>query len=492
MMDLAAERIPPHSPEAEVAVLGAMFIDADAVDRVTERLHTPEDFYLLPHRLIYGAILELANANIPVDLISVRERLELMGQRERRKQDLLAEAGGIAKLQELSMAVDSAGNVEYHADIVHRRALLRHIIGASTGLVRDAFSPAADPDELLNSAESAFFRISHQQRTQDMISMSQLMNQTMERLETMERSDGLLGVDTGFLDLNKMTSGLQRTDLVILAARPSMGKTAFALNLTLNAARKGASVGFFSLEMSAEQLAYRMISVVSGVSGQRLRTKSFNHGDETSRVSQAVNELSEYRIHIDETPGITMAELRSKARRLSSRYKMDLLVVDYLQLMTLPSSENHQLGVAAVSKALKGLAKELEIPVIALSQLSRQVEQRGGDKVPMLSDLRDSGAIEQDADLVFFVYRPEVYMQTDAEGNSVEGRAEIHLSKHRNGPTGVVRLHFEKETGRFRDSDPWSTPPPGMERAPRSMPEVYSRPGGSALPGGLPDDDRPF
>ncbi len=484
-------RIPPHSREAEEAVLGAMLIDPDAVDRVGQILHSDDNFYDLQHKLIYRAMMRLANNSRPVDQISVREALQELSAEEKKPRDLLEEAGGIARLQELSLAVESSGNVEYHADIVRKKAILRHVISASGRLVNEAFGPAANPEELLDMAEQSFFEISHNQHSQDMVSMQDLMDQTMMRLEQMEQTDGLLGVDTGFTDLNKLTSGLQRTDLLILAARPSMGKTAFVLNLAMNAGRAGSTVAFFSLEMSAEQLAYRMISTISGVSGQSIRLKRFNHGDESVRVGTAVNELSNYKIFIDETPGITVAELRSKARRLCNRNTIDLLIVDYLQLMTLPNTETHQLGIAAVSKALKALAKELSIPVIALSQLSRQVEQRGGDKRPMLSDLRDSGAIEQDADLVFFVYRPEVYMSTDEEGNPVEGLAEIIVGKHRNGPTGTVKLFFDKETGRFKDLANIA-PPPGVTQGGGGIPpEAYARPGSSALPnvsGGDPDD----
>jgi replicative DNA helicase len=269
----------------------------------------------------------------------------------------------------------------------------------------------------------------------------------------MEAGQSLLGVDTGFSRLNEITSGWQKTDLLILAARPSMGKTALALNFLLKAARGGTPALMFSLEMSADQLALRLLSTISGLEGRQIRAKRWGR-EEHLRLGRAIDELGRMPIFIDETPGIGVAELRSKARRAVSLHQVRLVIVDYLQLMSLPPrSESHQLGIATISKSLKALAKELGVPVMALSQLSRQVEQRGGDKRPMLSDLRDSGAIEQDADIVLFVYRPEMYEQTDAQGNPTAGRAELIIGKHRNGPTGTVQLHFNKDIGLFSELD---------------------------------------
>jgi replicative DNA helicase len=279
------------------------------------------------------------------------------------------------------------------------------------------------------------------------------MDRTVVMLERLEAGQSLLGVDTGFSVLNHLTSGWQRTDMIILAARPSMGKTALALNFLLKAARAGNPVLMFSLEMSADQLAMRLLSTISGLEARQIRGKRWSRDDHL-RLGRAIDELGAMPIFIDETPGISVAELRSKARRAVTQHQVKLVVVDYLQLMSLPPrAESHQLGIAAISRALKALAKELSVPIMALSQLSRQVEQRGGDKRPMLSDLRDSGAIEQDADLVLFVYRPEMYEQVDSQGNPTAGRAEVIIGKHRNGPTGIMQLHFNKDIGLFSELD---------------------------------------
>ncbi len=458
-------RVLPHSEEAEKAVLSAMLISGAAVDKVVQILKSPNDFHLIAHRHIYQGMLNLSQAGTPVDTIHLQEELASLGAGRRGDgASLLEDAGGPEYLQHLSLFMDSPANVEYHAQIVRSKSILRSVIQTAGGLLDQAFSPGSEPEELLNEAESAFFTLSQGAESGDFVQMEALMARTMETLEKMEEGQTLLGVDTGFLDLNRLSSGFQKSDLIILAARPSMGKTALAVNFTLHAARSAVPVVIFSLEMSAEQLAYRMISCLSGVEGMRIRTKNLRR-DEYPKLSLAVNQLGTYPIFIDETPGITLAELRSKARRAVSLHKAGVVIVDYLQLMTLPKAETHQLGVALVSKSLKALAKELQVPIIALSQLSRQVEQRGGEKRPMLSDLRDSGAIEQDADMVLFVFRPEMYEAADIEGVPTEGQAEVIIGKHRNGPTGTVYMHFEKTTGLFSSVDRQAVAPPGAGAA---------------------------
>jgi replicative DNA helicase len=450
------ERAPgvlPHSEEAEKSVLSAILIGPAALDRVLQVLRGPDDFHILAHRLIYEAMLGLADTGSPCDILSVERELNRMSQRGKSKGDCLAEAGGLDYLQQLAMVVESAANAEYHAGIVREKALLRQIIRTTDRLMQEANAPGSDPTDLLNMAESDFFNLHQGIASADFVGMRQLMDRTVELLEKLEAGQSLLGVDTGFSVLNHITSGWQRTDLLILAARPSMGKTALALNFLLKAARAENPVLMFSLEMSAEQLAYRLLSTISGLEGRQIRSKRWSREDHL-RLGKAIDELGRMPIFIDETPGIGVAELRSKARRAVSLHGVKFIVVDYLQLMNLPPrAESHQLGIAQISKSLKALAKELKVPVMALSQLSRQVEQRGGDKRPMLSDLRDSGAIEQDADLVLFVYRPEMYEQTDSQGNSTVGKAEVIIGKHRNGPTGVVQLHFNKDIGLFSEID---------------------------------------
>lgn len=455
-----AARSLPHSEEAEQAVLSAILNSPAALDQVVQVIRKADDFYMLPHRHIYEAMLNLSNGGNPCDYLSVGEELNRMTRGRKDRRNLLEESGGTAYLQQMVLLLDSAANAVHHATIVHEKARLREVIRTADKLQQEAWSPGAASEELIQLAESEFFTLAQGQETKDFLEMRPLMDRTMELLESMKAGQSLLGVDTGFPTMNRIMSGWQKTDMVILAARPSMGKTALALNYILNAAAAKTPVLLFSLEMSAEQLAYRMISTLSTIESMRIRTKNLRR-DDYSRLSLAVGKLAEFPIFIDETPGIGMAELRSKARRAVSLHKVELIVVDYLQLMSLPPrSESHQLGIAQISKSLKSLAKELNVPVIALSQLSRAVEQRSGEKRPMLSDLRDSGAIEQDADMVQFVYRPEMYEATDSQGNPTAGVAEVIIGKHRNGPTGTVNLHFNKDIGLFTELEGHHIPPP--------------------------------
>ncbi len=453
-------KILPHSNEAEEAVLSAILNSPAALDQVVQVMNRADDFYKLAHRHIFEAMLSLSDKGQPCDHIQVGEELERLSRNRKDKRNLLEETGGLAFIRQLALQNESSANAVYHAEIVREKARLRDVIRTANMLQQEAWGPGAASTELIQLAETEFFNLAQGQVTQDFMQMRPLMDNTMEVLQAMQAGQSLLGVDTGFPTMNRIMSGWQATDLVILAARPSMGKTALALNFIMNAAATGSGVLLFSLEMSAEQLAYRMISTISAIESMRIRTKSLRR-DDYSRLSLAVSKLADYPILIDETPGISMAELRSKARRAVGLHGIKMIVVDYLQLMSLPPrAESHQLGIAQISKGLKGLAKELKVPVIALSQLSRAVEQRGGDKRPMLSDLRDSGAIEQDADMVMFVYRPEMYEATDSEGNPTAGLAEVIIGKHRNGPTGTVNLHFNKDIGQFTELEEHHVAPP--------------------------------
>jgi replicative DNA helicase len=485
-------RIPPHHEEAEKSVLSSMMLSSLAIDQVLQILSNSTAFHIPAHRLVFEAIQSLNHRSVPVDFLQITDELGRLGNGLREPRDLLKEAGGHDYLQQLSMFSESAANVEHHARIVRGKAMLRSVIQATGGLLESAWQPGADAEELINEAEREFFQLSQGVEGSDFVVMKDLMGDIWARLEEMDGDSDLLGVTTGLSDLDRLTNGWQKSDLVILAARPSMGKTALALNLMLNAAKSGVSTIMFSLEMGVEQLGFRLLSTVSKIESVRIRTKRFN-SDHYKTISKALTELSNLSIYIDETPGIGLAELRSKARRAVSSREVGLVIIDYLQLMTLPKSESHQLGVAQISKSLKALAKELDVPIIALSQLSRAVEQRGGDKRPMLSDLRDSGAIEQDADIVLFVYRPEMYEATDAEGNPTEGRAEVIIGKHRNGPTGIVNLHFNKNIGEFSNFDGYHQAPPttggsGVETNARSGSSSSSY---SASPPPLPTDEAP-
>jgi replicative DNA helicase len=485
-------RIPPHSDEAEKSVLSSMMQSDFAVDQVMQVLKSPQEFHIPGHRLIFEAMLSLSQRGAPIDFIQVADELALLGKRTRMTRDYLAEVGGHEYLQQISMFSESFANVDHHARIIRGKALLRNVIQEASGLLESAWQPGAEAEELINEAENAFFKLSQGTEASDFVAMDTLVKDLWQRLEDMDANKSLLGVPTGLVDLDKLTQGWQKTDLIILAARPSMGKTALALNLMMSAAKSDTPAIMFSLEMGVQQLGFRLLSTMSTIESQRIRTKSLKPND-FRLMSKAMNELGKLPILIDETPGITLSELRSKARRAVSSHKVGLIIIDYLQLMTIPKSESHQLGVAMISKSLKGLAKELDVPIIALSQLSRAVEQRGGDKRPMLSDLRDSGAIEQDADLVMFVYRPEMYEATDSEGNPTEGRAEVILGKHRNGATGIVNLFFDKTIGCFSDFDSFHQAPQsgGGSAVETNAPASKGVGNYSASPPPLPKDEAP-
>jgi len=431
-------RSAPWSAEAEQAVLGAMLLDQDAALRAAE-LVDDTMFYREAHRRLFRAMVSLVERRTVIDHITLRDELLRRGE--------LDAAGGLDYLAELVDAVPTAANLEFHARIVRDKAILRRLIETSTGIITEAYDGHSTATELLDIAESRIFKISQQRGDEGFTRIKEMLWPTMERIETLQRSGkAITGVPSGFLDLDGLTSGFQQAELVVVAARPSMGKTAFCLNVAANAAAESHGVAIFSLEMSKESLVQRMLTATARVDSHRVRQGSLRDSDFT-QLARAAGLLQTYQIWIDDTPSITLLEMRSKARRLKIDNDLKLVIVDYLQLMRSPEySENRVQEISDISRSLKALARELEIPVIALSQLSRASEQRGGERKPILSDLRDSGAIEQDADLVIFIHRPEYY---DREDESKRGLAEVMLAKNRNGPTGDVQLKFTREYTRF-------------------------------------------
>jgi replicative DNA helicase len=444
--DPYSERQPPWSEDAEHAVLSAMLMDGDAALRAIEVVDDTM-FYREGNRRIFRAMVSLQERGDVIDPLTLSEQLSRSGE--------LQSSGGKDYIAFLVDAVPTSANVEYHAKIVREKALRRRLIEVSTAIVSEAFDSSAPAGELIDAAEHKIFEVNQSRGNEGFTRIKELLFPTMERLEELRTSgESITGVSSGFKDLDELTAGFQKSDLVIVAARPSMGKTAFVLNIAQNAALDAnVPVAFFSLEMSKEQLVQRLLTSEGRVDAQRLR-KGKLHDDEFIRLGRAAGTLMHAPIWIDDTPGITLLEMRSKARRLKIDNDIGLIVVDYLQLMQGPSgTESRQQEISYISRSLKGLARELKVPVLALSQLSRAPEQRTGDnKRPQLSDLRESGAIEQDADLVMFIYRQEMYEgPVDKDGNSLEGRAEIIVGKQRNGPTGLVNLFFNKTFTRFEN-----------------------------------------
>lgn len=438
------DRLPPWSEDAEQAVLSAMLIDPDAVLRAIEHVNDSM-FYAERHRRIFRAMISIAEKGGVVDPFTLSDELQRRGE--------LDGSGGKEYLGFLLDFVPTAANIEYHAAIVREKGILRKLIEVSTAIVADAFEAKLTARELLDAAESKIFQVSQAQTKDGFTRIKELLWPTMERIEALAASgQTVTGVGTGFKDLDEMTSGFQPADLIIVAARPSMGKTAFTLNIAQHAAIEDkVPVAFFSLEMSKESLVQRMLTSEARIDAQRLR-KGMLRDDDITRLARAAGILSSAPVWIDDTPGITILEMRSKARRLKAESGIGMVIVDYLQLMAGPAGvESRQQEVSQISRGLKALAKELNVPVVALSQLSRAPEQRTGDnKRPQLSDLRESGAIEQDADLIMFLFRQEFYDgPTDKDGNSLEGKAEVIVGKQRNGPIGSVNLFFHKQYTRF-------------------------------------------
>jgi replicative DNA helicase len=439
-------KLPPRALEAEQAVLGALMLEKDAIPGIIDLLR-PEAFYEPAHAAIYEAILLLYSDSSPVDLVTVKNRLQQMGQLEK--------AGGPLYIVELTAKVASAAHVEFHARIIIEKFIQRELIRVADRVVKDAFEDTTDVFELLDSTERDIFQLSQSNLRRNFQDMPTLILQTIKRLEELEKKDaGVSGVPSGFPALDQYTSGWQPSDLIIIAARPSMGKTAFILSTARNSAMLyHKPVAIFSLEMAAQQLVQRLICSEAEIDAQKLRTGKLT-SSEWVIMNSRIKDLNNAPIYIDDTPALSIMDLRAKSRKLKSEKKIELIIIDYLQLMTAGQgvkAGNREQEIAAISRALKELAKELMVPVIALSQLSRQVENRPAkDKKPMLSDLRESGSIEQDADMVMFLYRPEYYkIETDDNGNSTHGLGQVIIAKQRNGPTGEVDLRFIKEYAKF-------------------------------------------
>ncbi|MFQ5446844.1 MAG: replicative DNA helicase [Saprospiraceae bacterium] len=452
LSDYVFGKVQPQALPLEEAVLGALMLDKDALPLVMDILF-PESFYSDAHQLIYRAIRSLFDKSHPVDLLTVTEELKKSGD--------LEAAGGAFYLVDLTNRVASSANIEYHARIVVQKHIQRELIKVSTQTIREAFEDTIDVFTLLDRAEKGLFDITQTNLSRQYESMGELTSKTLKILEELKnKKDGLTGVPTGFTNLDRITSGWQPSDLIIVAARPGMGKTSFILALARNAAVDFQKpIAIFSLEMSSTQLVQRLISMESEISSQKLRTGKLEEY-EWQQLHSTIERMSEVPLYIDDTPGINIFELRAKCRRLKMQHDIQMVVIDYLQLMSggmeSGKNSNREQEISAISRSLKGMAKELNVPVIALSQLSRAVEVRGGTKRPQLSDLRESGAIEQDADIVTFIYRPEYYqIMEDESGQSLKGIAEIIIAKHRNGPLDTVKLRFTDQFAKFEElSDP--------------------------------------
>lgn len=431
------EKLPPQNIDAEQSVLGSLMIERDAIAKIVEILH-PGDFYKDSHQIIFSAIMALFEKGEPVDLVTLTEEL--------RKKGSLENAGGISYLTFLLNAVPTAANVEYYASIIKEKAIMRSLIYAGTSIATMGYDEKENVDRALDRSEELVFGIAQKRITRDFMALKGVLTSTFQKIEELyERKAHVTGVPSGFREFDLLTAGFQPSDFVIVAARPSLGKTSFCLNIAQYVAiHERMPVAVFSLEMSREQLAQRLLCSEAGINAQRLRTGHLEESD-WPKISRAMAVLSEAPIYIDDSPGLTVLEMRSKARRLKMKYGLELLIIDYLQLIRgTGRSENRNQEISEISRQLKSLAKELNIPVIALSQLSREVEKRT-DKRPQLSDLRESGAIEQEADLVSFIYREDYYFPNTDRRNI----ADINIAKQRNGPVGNVELVFLKEYTKF-------------------------------------------
>ena len=438
-MDLLAQRLPPQNLEAETSVLGAVLLENEALNRVLEILKE-DDFYRNAHRRIFSAILHLYEHSEPVDLITLSEVLKTRGE--------LEDVGGVEYLNSLVNGVPTAANISYYAKIIKEKAILRKLINRATEIVSQSYSNSGDVDEFIDQAERTIFEISEDRVRPSFYPIKDLIKSSFKTIERLyEKRQLITGVPTGFQRLDELTSGLQPSDLIIIAGRPSMGKTALALNIAQNASVQAAiPAAIFSLEMSKEQLALRMLCSEAKVDAHRLRGGFLSEAD-WPKLTRAAGSLSEAPLFIDDTPGLSALEMRAKTRRLKIEHNLGLVIVDYLQLMRgRASADSREQEISDISRSLKALAKELAIPVIALSQLNRRVEERG-DKRPQLSDLRESGAIEQDADVILFLYREEVYNKSEEN----RGKAEIIIGKQRNGPTDKVDLAFLDKYTRFEN-----------------------------------------
>ncbi|MHC8514915.1 MULTISPECIES: replicative DNA helicase [Sporosarcina] len=443
-MDQVYDRVPPHNNEAEQSVIGAIFLQPEALITASEIL-IPDDFYRTAHEKIFNTMLVLSDRGQAIDVVTVTE--ELSAKKE------LEDVGGISYLTEVANAVPTAANIEYYAKIVEEKSILRRLIRVATNIVEEGFTKEDEVEAVLSEAEKRIMEVSNRKNAGDFKHIKDVLVETYDNIELLHTRKGeVTGIPTGFRDLDKITAGFQRNDLIIVAARPSVGKTAFALNVAQNVATKAnENVAIFSLEMGAEQLVMRMLCAEGNIDAQVMRTGNLESED-WRKLTMAMGSLSNAGIFIDDSPGIRINEIRSKCRRLQQEHGLGMIMIDYLQLImgSGRSGENRQQEVSEISRSLKALARELKIPVIALSQLSRGVEQRQ-DKRPMMSDLRESGSIEQDADIVSFLYREDYYDKETENQNMIE----IIIAKQRNGPTGTVTLAFAKEYNKFLNID-WS------------------------------------
>lgn len=442
LSEMMNDRIPPHNIEAEQSVIGAIFLEPEAFSTASQILQ-PEDFYRAGHQRIFEVMLNLSDRGEPIDILTVTAALQ--------DRKILDEAGGVSYLTEIASSVPTAANISYYCKIVEEKALLRRLIRAATDIVTTSYTHEDDVDEVLNQAEREILEVANRQNTGSFKAIKDVLIEVYDNIEQLHnRESDVTGIPTGYRDLDRITSGFQRNDLIIIAARPSVGKTAFALNIAQNVAvNTDENVAIFSLEMGADQLVQRMLCAEGNIDSQRLRNGQLE-AEDWGRLTMAMGSLSNAGIFIDDSSGIRVSEIRSKCRRLKQEHGLGMIVIDYLQLIqgSPNSRENRQQEVSEISRSLKGLARELEVPVIALSQLSRGVEQRQ-DKRPMMSDLRESGSIEQDADIVGFLYRDDYYDQESEKQNIIE----IIIAKQRNGPVGTVELAFVKEYNKFVDLD---------------------------------------
>lgn len=442
-------KLPPQSIELEEAVLGALMLEKDALTAVIDILN-PESFYKDTHKKIYEAIRRLFQRSEPIDILTVANELKKSGD--------LEIIGGAFYITQLTNRVASSANIEYHARIILQKHIQRELIRISSETIKDAFEDTTDVLNLLDKVEKNLFQIAEGNIRRNYESMTNLIQKAVKQIEAARTHEGgVTGIPSGFIELDRVTAGWQKSDLIIIAARPGMGKTAFVVSLARNSAVQfKKSIAIFSLEMSSVQLVNRLISSETELPAEKLKKGQLaNH--EWEQLNSKISKLAEASIFIDDTPALSIFELRAKCRRLKSQHNIDLIIIDYLQLMSTSGENkggNREQEISSISRSLKSIAKELDIPVIALSQLSRAVESRGGDKRPQLSDLRESGAIEQDADMVMFIYRPEYYgLSVDENGNSTSGMAEIIISKHRNGSLKTVPLRFIDKFAKFVDTD---------------------------------------
>lgn len=450
MNDLFADRLPPQNIEAEQAVLGAIFLEPSSLTVASEIL-IPEDFYRASHQKIYNAMLKLNDEGKVVDLVTVTEELAAA--------KLIEDTGGVSYLSELASSVPTAANIEYYARIVEEKSLLRRLIRTATEIASDGYAREDEVEALLSEAEKNILAVAQRKNAGAFHNIKDVLVRTYDNIEQMHQNAGeITGLETGFIELDRMTAGFQRNDLIIVGARPSVGKTAFALNVAQNVAHKtGENIAIFSLEMGAEQLVMRLLCAEGNIDAQRLRTGTLTD-DDWGKLTMAMGSLSSSGIFIDDTPGVRISDIRSKCRRLKQEHGLGMILIDYLQLIlgSGRAGENRQQEVSEISRSLKQLARELQVPVIALSQLSRGVEQRQ-DKRPMMSDIRESGSIEQDADIVAFLYRDDYYDKESENKNIIE----IIIAKQRNGPTGTVSLAFVKEYNKFVNLETRYDSPPG-------------------------------